>query len=212
MNDHQLLVLFDWPVMLCYELSFCTLPHDSGRVLWFHVRSLCVCSSIVSPSVLHFRIITWVKHQWIWTNLVCALIWRSVLGLLMGKFCHFLTELSARQKSIFLFPDGKLNKGQWILIKLSMCIDILEIWFEIANGKISAIFDSYLPITCTCLHFQAITCVNIWQWNFMKYGMGIDIAQRSGLGLQMGKFHQFLTELACLLSIFSFPDDNLSKY
>ena len=35
-------------------------------------------------------------------NLVCILIlWRSGLGLLMGKFRQFLTELSARDMSIF---------------------------------------------------------------------------------------------------------------
>ena len=28
-----------------------------------------------------------------------------------------------------------------------MCIDIVEIWFVIANGQISSIFDSYLPTT-----------------------------------------------------------------
>ena len=37
------------------------------------------------------------KHQWILPNLVCALIlWKSGLGLLMGKFRQILTELSAR--------------------------------------------------------------------------------------------------------------------
>ena len=36
------------------------------------------------------------KYQWIFTNLVCALIfWRSGSGLLMGKLRQFLTELSA---------------------------------------------------------------------------------------------------------------------
>ena len=28
-----------------------------------------------------------------------------------------------------------------------MCIDIVEIWFEVANGQISSNFDSYLPDT-----------------------------------------------------------------
>ena len=47
------------------------------------------------------------KHQWIFTNLVCALVlWRSGLGLLMGKF---LTELSARDMPIFSFPDYNLS-------------------------------------------------------------------------------------------------------
>ena len=50
------------------------------------------------------------KHQWI-PNLVCALIlWRSGLGLLMGKFRQFLTELSARDTPIISFPDYNLSK------------------------------------------------------------------------------------------------------
>ena len=44
-------------------------------------------------------------------NLVCALIsWRSGLGLLMGKFRQFFTELSARDTTIFSFPDYNLRK------------------------------------------------------------------------------------------------------
>ena len=78
------------------------------------------------------------KRQWIFTKLstdVCALIlWRSGLGLLMCKFHQILTELSARDTPIFLFPDDNLNKHQWIFTKLDMCIDIVEIWFGIANG------------------------------------------------------------------------------
>ena len=40
----------------------------------------------------------------------------------------------------FLFPDGNLSKHQWIFTKLGMCIDIVEIWFGIANGQISSNF------------------------------------------------------------------------
>ena len=36
------------------------------------------------------------------------------------------------------FPDDNLGKNQWIFTKLGMCIDIIEIWFEIANGQISS--------------------------------------------------------------------------
>ena len=75
-------------------------------------------------------------------NLVCALIlWRSGLGLLMGKFRQFLPDLSARHTPIFSFPDDNLSKRQRIFTKLGMCIDIVEIWFGIANGHISSIFD-----------------------------------------------------------------------
>ena len=38
--------------------------------------------------------------------------------------------------SIFLFQDDNLNEYQWIATKLGMCIDIVEIWFGIANGQI----------------------------------------------------------------------------
>ena len=69
------------------------------------------------------------------SNLICALIlWRSGLGLLMGKFRQIFTELSARDMLKFSFPDDNLSKCQGILTKLATCIDIKEIWFGIANG------------------------------------------------------------------------------
>ena len=61
-----------------------------------------VCPSSVCPSVFRFRMITCVNINGFSPNLVCALIlWRSGLGLLMGKFRQFLTELSARDRPIF---------------------------------------------------------------------------------------------------------------
>ena len=36
---------------------FYTLPHEKGRVLWFHFGHLCVCLC-VHPSVFHFQMIT----------------------------------------------------------------------------------------------------------------------------------------------------------
>ena len=62
----------------------------------------------------------------------------------MGKFRQFLTELSARDTPIFSFPDDNLSKHQWIFTKLGMCIDIVEIWFGIANGQISSVFDGVI--------------------------------------------------------------------
>ena len=72
------------------------------------------------------------------------ILWRSGLGLLMGKLRQFLTELSARDTPIFSFPDDNLTKHQWIFTKLGMCIDIVEIWFRIANGQISSNFDGVI--------------------------------------------------------------------
>ena len=59
----------------------------------------------------------------------------------MGKFHQILMELSARDMPIFSFPVDNLSKHQWIFTKLGMCIDILKIWFGIANGQISSVFD-----------------------------------------------------------------------
>ena len=56
----------------------------------------------------------------------------------MGKFCHILKELSARDMPILSFLDNKLSRCQGI--ELGTCIDI-KIWFGIAYGQISSIFD-----------------------------------------------------------------------
>ena len=62
----------------------------------------------------------------------------------MGKFCQFLTELSARDMPVFSFPDNNWSKCQWSFAKLGMCIDIVEIWFGIAIGQISSMFDGVI--------------------------------------------------------------------
>ena len=62
----------------------------------------------------------------------------------MGKFRQFLTELSARHPSVFSFPDDCLSKYQSIFTKLGTYIDIMKIWFGIANGQISSIFDKVI--------------------------------------------------------------------
>ena len=62
-----------------------------GLMLVIHV-------SFLRPSILIFCfwMITKVNVSGISPNLVYALIlWRSGLGLLMGKLCQFMTELSA---------------------------------------------------------------------------------------------------------------------
>ena len=42
------------------------------------------------------------------------------------------------------FPDDNLSKHHWIFTKLGMCIDIVEIWFGIANLQISSNFDGVI--------------------------------------------------------------------
>ena len=96
-------------------------------------------------------------------NSVCTLIlWRSGLGLLMGKFRQFLTELhlSAWDMSVFSFPDYNVSKYQWIFTKLGVCIDIVETCFGIANGQISSIFDRVICQQYVRI-FRTITRVNL---------------------------------------------------
>ena len=59
----------------------------------------------------------------------------------MSECCQFLTYLSARETSVISFKDNNVSKSQWIFTKLDMCIDIMKIWFGIAYGQISPIFD-----------------------------------------------------------------------
>ena len=59
----------------------------------------------------------------------------------MGKFRQYLTELSARDTSVFSFLDENFSKSQWIFTKHGMCNDIVEVCFGIAKGQIASIFD-----------------------------------------------------------------------
>ena len=50
-----------------------------------------------------------------------------------------------------------MSKYQWIITKVGMYIDIVEIWFGIANGQILSMFDSHLLEICLYFCFQRIT-------------------------------------------------------
>ena len=88
-----------------------TPPQNSGGVLWLHVG----CPSI------HLSLIIWVNISGFSPDLICVLIlWRSGLGLLLGKFCQFLTVICPRHAYIFYsFPDNNFNKCWWIFTKLA---------------------------------------------------------------------------------------------
>ena len=69
----------------------------------------------------------------------------------MEEFCQILTESSARDTPIFSYPDNNLCKCQGILTKLGTCIDINDIWFGIANGQVSSMFDEIIcPLHDNC--------------------------------------------------------------
>ena len=80
------------------------------------------------------------------------------------------------------FPDDNLSKHQWIFTKLGMCIDIVEIWFGIANRQISSNFDRVICQDMPIFLFP-FTDDNLskHQWIFTKLGMCIDIVE-IGLG------------------------------
>ena len=91
--------------------------------------------------------------------------------------------------SVFSFPDDNLNKYQWIFTKLGVCIDIVEIWFEIVNWQTSSIFDSYLPAICPYFYLWTKTLVNLN--GFSLNLVCALILWRSALGLLMGRFCLF---------------------
>ena len=126
---------------------------------------------------------------------LCALIlWRSGLGLWMGKFRQFFTELSACDRSIFSFWDDSFSINQWIFTKLGVCIDIVQICSGIADRQVSSIFDSYLPVTCRYFHFRTITLVNINGFS-LNFVCALTL-WTSALGLLMVEFLIFLTALS----------------
>ena len=76
----------------------------------------------------------------------------------MGKFCQFLTELSASNMSVFSFLDDNFSKYQWIFTKLGMCMALI-LWssaLSLLMGKSSSL-DSYLPAVHPYFTFRTIT-------------------------------------------------------
>ena len=61
-----------------------------------------------------------------------------------SSVCPSVCPSVRRPYNRFSFPDDKLSKHQWIFTKLCMCIDIVEIWFGIANGQISSKFYGFI--------------------------------------------------------------------
>ena len=152
---------------------------------YYHFILVVLVSILLSACLLsvhpyfHFRMITWVNDCGLTPNLVCVLIlWRSCLGLLMGKFRQFLTDclpgthnsggvlwfhvvyvsilLSTRLSSVhpYSFISGRLLGWKWIFTKLGMCLDILKISFRIACHQVLSIFDRQTWISnaqCICL-------------------------------------------------------------
>ena len=110
---------------------------------------------------------------------------------------HLSVHQYVARPSIFSFPDDNLSKCQWIFTKLwnGMCIDVVEIWFGIANGQIlytlphnsGRVLKFHIWLTlCTSTH-RSVICPSLfsfpddslsyYQWLFTKLGVCIDIVE-----------------------------------
>ena len=94
------------------------------------------------------------------------------------------------------FPDDNLSKHQWIFTKFSMCIDIVEIWFGIANGQILSNFDR---VICGRMPIFLFPDDNLSkrQWIFTKLGMCIDIVD-IWFGIANGQISSNFDRVICL--------------
>ena len=91
----------------------------------------------------------------------------------MGKFRQFLTELSAHNMSIFSFLNDNFSKYQWIFTRLGIWIDIVEIWFGIADGKFNQFLTGLFARTMSIISFPDDN-FSKYQWIFTKLGKCID--------------------------------------
>ena len=90
--------------------------------------------------VLRFKMITWVKLMDSHQLGICIATVEIWFGIAVGQISIFW-QLSARNTSVFSFPEYNLSKYQWIFTKLGIVTAVVEIWFGIANRKISTIFE-----------------------------------------------------------------------
>ena len=150
-GSNESVILWKWPrsdpILIAYirgvfrlkNVSFYTPPHDSGGVLWFHDGCPCVHLSVNRTTVFHFWMTT--LENGFSPNGMCIDIVEIWFWIANGQI---LTASSARDTSIFSFPDDNLSKCQGILAKVGTRIDIKEIWFGIANGH----FNNFLTVIC----------------------------------------------------------------
>ena len=70
-----------------------------------------------------------------------------------------------------IFIDN-LSKCQWIFTKLGICIDLVDIWFGVANGQFFLFLTVIWPSPSVFLFLD--NNLIKYQWIFIKLGMCID--------------------------------------
>ena len=103
----------------------------------------------------------------IWFHIGCPCVCASIC-------CVFFLHC------IFIF-GGEVSgvitsKFQWIFTKLGMYIDIVEVWFGIANGPTSSIFDELFARDSSVFSFLD-NYSSKYQWILSKLGRCIDIVE-----------------------------------
>ena len=98
----------------------------------FHIKSIFrfVQETIVSHIFMNKTHLLYLPH---YSGRVCIMVRIMVLHWL--SVCLSI-RLSYVCLSVALFPNNSLSKCQWIFTKLGLFIDIVDIWFGIANGQI----------------------------------------------------------------------------
>ena len=98
--------------------------------------------------ILFFLFVCFFFYLFFFVTVIALLLFRHCHTILVGYYGFKLDiPVSAFPFVIHLsilhirFTDDNLWKRQWILTKLGMCIDTVEIWFIIANGHITSIYN-----------------------------------------------------------------------
>ena len=102
--------------------------------------------SVTGPSVFNFQMITCMHVSGFSPNFVCALIlWRPDLGLLMGNFCQFLTELSAHHLLYYHFQTITSVNINAFSPDLVCALMLWRCGLGLLMGKCRQFLQSYLP-------------------------------------------------------------------
>ena len=113
--------------------------------------------------------ITWVNINGFSPNLIRALIlWRSGLGLLMGRFRQILMEFNDRPETC---PNFRFRVITWVNDKGYMHWYLMkEIWFDIANGQIWSILDRIICPWHDNGWVLLFSVGGVWVINICKHG------------------------------------------
>ena len=130
-------------------------------------------------------------------NLAYALILlRPSLGLLMAKCRQFLTELSARDTSVFSLLADNFGNINGFSPNLVCALILWRSALGLLMGKFHLFLKELFARSTSVFYFQDNN-LSKSQWIFTKFDMCIYILWRAALGLLIGKFRQFLTRVIC---------------